>query len=242
MSASTRPVTLSDEAFAKLRTASTATLTTELLKRGFRNTFLQGLYPLRPDLHMAGYAVTLRYVPAREDMADTRYDNTTNMQRVAVETVGPDDVLIMDARGDVAAATLGHILGTRLKARGCAGVVTDGALRDTPGFRQLDMPSYLRAPNAATSFLIHHPVDVNVPIGCAGVLVVPGDVIVGDGDGVVAIPSQVAEEIAHATHEHETLEEFLQAKVAAGASIIGAYPPDDDTLAQFEAWRTEHGR
>lgn len=239
MSSTSRPVTLSEDAFAKLRSVSTATLTSELLKRGFRNTFLQGLHPLRPDLRMAGYAVTLRYVPAREDLVDSLYDNTTNMQRVAVETVGPDDVLVMDARGDVRAATLGHILATRLQARGCAGVVTDGALRDTPGYGDLEMPSYLRAAHAATSFLVHHPIDVNVPVGCAGVLVMPGDIIVGDAEGVVAIPSSVAEEIAHDTYEHEILEEFLQSKVASGASILGVYPPNDETLAEYKAWREQ---
>src|SRR5689334_16504388 len=105
--------TISQEAFAKLRTVSTATLTAQLLKRGFRNTFLQGLYPLRPDLRMVGYAFTLRYLPAREDLTDILYDNTKNMQRVAVETVGPNEVLVIDARGDVRGATLGNILATR---------------------------------------------------------------------------------------------------------------------------------
>src|SRR4029434_410339 len=104
---------LSADALAKLRTVSTATLTSQLQKRGFRNTFLQGLTPLRPDLRLVGYAFTLRYVPAREDLADTLYDNTKNIQRIAIESVIPDDVLVIDARGDVRAATLGNILATR---------------------------------------------------------------------------------------------------------------------------------
>jgi regulator of RNase E activity RraA len=237
MAASQRSVTLTTEAFARLRTVSTATLTSQLLKRGFRNTFLAGLTPLHPELHMVGYAFTLRYVPMREDLADLNYDNTTNVQRMAVEMVGPDDVLVIDARGDVRAATLGNILATRLKVRGAAGVVTDGALRDTPGFKELAFPAYIRAAHATMSFLIHHPVDMNVPVGCAGVLVMPGDVVVGDGEGVVAIPAAAAEEVAHDAYEQERLEEFIQAKVAAGASIRGVYPPSDETKAEYIAWR-----
>ncbi|RIK40679.1 MAG: ribonuclease activity regulator RraA [Chloroflexi bacterium] len=232
---------LSSEAMAKLRTVSTATLTSQLQKRGFRNTFLQGLTPLRPDLRLVGYAFTLRYVPAREDLTDELYDNTKNIQRIAVESVNPGDVLVIDARGDVRAATLGNILATRLKARGAAGLVTDGALRDTPGYRELEFPSYVKSAHAATSFLIHHPAEINVPIGCAGVLVMPGDVMVGDGEGVVAIPAQVAEEVAHDAYEQERLEEFIQQKVASGASIVGVYPPDEQTLAEYAQWRREQG-
>lgn len=232
---------LTADAMVKLRSVSTATLTSQLQKRGFRNTFLQGLFPLRPDTRLVGYAFTLRYVPAREDMVDELYDNTKNIQRVAVESVNQDDVLVIDARGEIGAATLGNILATRLKARGAAGLVTDGALRDTPGYRELDFPSYVKGAHAATSFLIHHPVEINVPIGCAGVLVMPGDVMVGDGEGVVAIPVKVAEEVAHAAYEQERLEEFIQAKVAAGASILGVYPPNEQTRAEYAEWRKARG-
>lgn len=237
MSETTRPVTISAEAFAKLRSVSTATLTHQLAKRGLRNTFLTGVTPLRPELRMVGYAFTLRYLPLREDLADTLYDNKTNVQRIAVESIAQDDVLVIDARGDIRAATLGNILATRLKVRGAAGLVTDGALRDTPGYKQLDFPAYIRAAHAATSFTIHHPIDMNVPIACAGVLIMPGDVMVGDGEGVVAIPAHLAEQVAADAYEQELQEEFIQAKIAAGASIHGVYPPDDHTKAEFEAWR-----
>ena len=152
---SVRTHELSADAKRKLRSVSTATLTSQLQKHGLRNTFLAGLYPLRPDLRMVGYAFTLRYIPAREDLADERYDNTKNVQRLAVEAVGPEDVLIVDARGDISAASLGHILGTRITQRGAAGFVTDGALRDTPGFRDLELPTYIRA--AARDHLICGP-------------------------------------------------------------------------------------
>lgn len=239
MTQSHRPVTLTPEAFQKLQTVSTATLTSQLSKRGFRNTFLPGLYPLRPDLPMVGYAFTLRYVPMREDLVDELYDNTKNVQRIAVESIGQDDILVIDARGDTRAATLGNILATRLLARGARGLVTDGALRDTPGYRALNLPAYVKAAHAATSFNIHHPLEINVPVGCSGVLVMPGDILVGDGEGVVAIPAKVAEAVAHDAFEQERLEEFIQQKVAGGASILGVYPPDDTTKAEYAAWRAQ---
>lgn len=238
---SVRTCELSPEAKAKLRSVSAATLTSQLQKQGLRNTFLAGLYPLRPDLRMVGYAFTLRYIPAREDLADELYDNTRNVQRLAVEAVGPEDALVIDARGDVSAASLGHILGTRLRRRGAAGFVTDGALRDTPGFRSLELPTYIGGAHATTSFVAHHPVDMQVPIGCAGVAVAPGDVVVGDGEGVVIVPAALAEEIAHEAYEQEIKEAFFQEKVAGGASIVGVYPPNDATLAEYERWRRARG-
>ena len=238
---SVRTHEISADAKRKLRSVSTATLTSQLQNHGFRNTFLAGLSPLRPELRMVGYAFTLRYIPAREDLADERYDNTRNVQRLAVEAVGPEDVLIIDARGDVSAASLGHILGTRITQRGAAGFVTDGALRDTPSFRSLELPTYIRAAHATTSFVAHHPVDMQVPIGCAGVAVTPGDVIAGDAEGVVIIPAHLAEQVAHDAYEQEIREEFFQEKVAGGASIVGVYPPNDETLAAFERWRRERG-
>lgn len=230
---------LSPEAFEKLRQASTATLTSQLLKRGFRNTFIPGLQALRPDLRMVGYAFTLRYVPTREDIGfKVNYDNETNMQRLAVEAVGEEDVLVIDAREDVRAASFGHILATRIMNRGAAGLVSDGALRDTLAFRELDLPSYIRASHATTSSVVHHPAEMNVPVGCGGVLVMPDDVVVGDAGGVVVIPAQVAESVAHDALEQDSLEDFVLGKVRAGASIKGIYPPDAQTMAEYSEWRS----
>jgi regulator of RNase E activity RraA len=241
-SADIRPHALSDEATRKLRKVSTATLTSQLMLRGLRNTFLGGLEPLRPDIRMVGYAFTLRYAPAREDRGGgVHYDNSRDVQRLAVEAVGKDDVLVIDARGETRAASLGHILATRLQQLGAAGVVTDGAVRDSGGFRELDSPTYAKAAHATTSSVIHHPVDMNVPIGCAGVLVMPGDVLVGDAEGVVVIPSQMAETVAHDAFEQEVLEDWILRRVAAGSSIKGLYPPDDDTRAEYDAWRATQG-
>lgn len=235
---------LTAEAVAALRRVSAATVTTQLLKRGFRNTFMPGVAPIRPDLRMVGYAYTLRYIPMREDLdlnPTGTVDNLTNVQRLAIEDVGPGDVLVIDARGDISAATLGNILAMRVKVRGAAGIVTDGAVRDYPAFREIEMPTYARAAHGAVSWIAHHAADRNVPIGCGGVMVVPGDVVVGDAEGVAVIPAAVAEEVALASLEQEELEEFLYEKISGGASIRGAYPPDASVRAEYEAWRRGRG-
>jgi regulator of RNase E activity RraA len=230
---------LSETAIKALHEVSTATLTSQLLKRGLRNSFLGGLTPLRPDIRMVGYAFTLRYAPMREDLdLEVDYDNLTNVQRLAVEAVGAEDVLVIDARNEIHSASLGNILATRIKMRGGTGIVTDGALRDANAFRNIEIATYTRGVHATTSSTRHHPVDMNVPIGCANVLVMPGDVMVGDADGVVSIPRTVAEEVARAAVEQERLEAFVLGKIQGGASIIGVYPPDDKTRAEYERQRT----
>jgi len=228
------PMELSPESWRKLHAVTTASLTSELLKLGFRNTFMAGVRPLRPDTKLVGYAFTLRYIPAREDLDfQVEYDNWTNPQRVAVETIGPGQVLVIDARGQTGAASLGHILCTRLMVRGAAGLVTDGALRDSPAIAELDFPAYAGGAHGTTSSVLHHPVDFGLPIGCGGVMVQPGDVLVGDGEGVVVIPADVAEDVAARCYERDRLEAWLQQRVAGGASIRGTYPPDEQTLAEY---------
>lgn len=235
MADAVRPVTLSGEIMNLLRQASTASITSELLKRGFRNTFMRGVTPLCPDLKLVGYAFTLRYVPAREDLdMQVDYDNLRNPQRIAVESVGADDVLVIDARGEIGAASFGHILTTRIMMRGAAGLVTDGALRDSHRIKELKMPTYAQAAHGTTSSVLHHPVDMNLPIGCGGVMVAPGDIIVGDAEGVVVIPSHLAEEVAIRTVERDRLEEFLQRKVAKGSSIVGVYPPSPEVVEEYK--------
>jgi regulator of RNase E activity RraA len=221
-----------------LRQVSTATLSGVLAKQGIAHAWMQGVLPLRPDLRMAGQAFTLRYIPMREDLERTQeFDNRTNKQRIAVESVGPGDVLVIDARGDTRAATLGHILATRISVRGAAGIVTDGSFRDSPGIRTLDMPTYARGQSPDVSFTIHHPTEINVPIGCGGVAVIPGDVVVGDGEGVVVIPLAMVEEVTTSALDQEHKEEFILAKVQQGAGIVGTYPPDEQTLREYEEWR-----
>jgi regulator of RNase E activity RraA len=217
---------------------STATLSSQMRRRGFRNVFMHGPAPLRPDLRMVGQAVTLRYIPTREDLDLTgEYDNLTNKQRLAVEQVGLHDVLVIDARGEKRAASLGNILAARIRARGAAGVVTDGAFRDSPAIRRLDLPTYASGQSANVSSVIHYASEINVPIACGGVAVLPNDVLVGDEEGVIVIPRALAEEVARDGVEQERREAFILAKVVAGSSIIGVYPPNDTTLREYESTR-----
>lgn len=229
---------ISDDTKQKLADSSTATISSVLRKHGYDDLFLEGLTPLRPDLTMVGQAFTLRFVPTRPDLDPTgEFDNTTNKQRIAVESVGPGDVLVIDARDDTRAGSLGDILATRIWQRSAEGIVTDGAFRDTPGIVEIDMPTYTRAQNPNLSSTIHHPVEINGVITCAGVAVVPGDVIVGDAEGVMVIPYALAETIAEQAYEQEQREEFIKGKIMAGSSILGVYPPDEETLAEYEKSR-----
>jgi len=232
---------LPEHTVEQLRQVSTATLTSVLLKLGLRNTFMTDVHPLLPGTRLVGKAYTLRYIPMREDLdadaLDGRFDNLTNPQRIAVEHVGAGDVLVMDARGEIRAGTTGNILVTRMKHRGATGLVTDGAFRDAAGIAAVGLPAYCRGTHAATNVTLHHPVDVQLPIACGGVSVYPGDAIVGDGDGVIVIPRHLAEEAARRALEQEQRERFILAKVQAGAGIIGVYPPNADTLAEYERSR-----
>ncbi|WP_103340789.1 ribonuclease activity regulator RraA [Amycolatopsis sp. CA-126428] len=231
----TRANTLDPHDLAALAEAGTATVTTQLFKLGLRNTFLAGLRAYgRPEGRMVGEAFTLRYIPAREDIdvLDV-FDDYDHPQRLAVESVGPGQILVVDSRNEGRAASAGHILMTRLLARRAAGFVTDGTLRDIAGIDELTMPVYATGAAAMTNLALHHAVDLQVPVGCAGVAVYPGDVLLGDADGVVCIPRHLVPVIAHPAREQEELEAFLQARVAAGAPLRGTYPPNEATLRAY---------
>jgi regulator of RNase E activity RraA len=218
-----------------LSRASTATITTQLLARGLRNTFLHGLKPLNPgNARLVGPAFTLRYIPAREDIdvLDV-FEDYDHPQRKAIESVPPGHVLVMDCRGQGRAASAGSILATRLQVRGAAGLVTDGTLRDTPEIARLDLPAFARGASPLTNLAQHHAVDMQVPIGCAEVAVYPGDIIVGDAEGVVCIPAHLADEIAQPAAEQEDLESFILDQIQEGRPLRGTYPPDDETLSRY---------
>lgn len=234
---------LSDKAREALKHVSTATLTTVLFKRGLRNTFIQGVGPLNPDSPpMVGEAFTLRYIPSREDLdVIDVFKDPAHPQRAAVEAIPPGHVLVMDCRCDATVASAGSILITRMMIRGAAGVVSDGGLRDSPEIAQLPFPTYCAGPSAPTNLIKHHAVDLNVPIGCGGVPVYPGDVIVGDGEGVVVIPAKIAEDVAHESFEQDIFETFVTEKVKGGASIVGLYPPNEATQREYAEWRAKRG-
>lgn len=228
----------------KLLAVSTATLTTVLFKRGFRNTFIGGITPLsKHGPRMVGPAYTLRYIPSREDLDGLGvFADKGHPQRRAIEECPEGHVLVIDSRKDPKAASAGGILVERLFRRGAAGIVTDGGFRDSPEIAQLDFPSYHAAPSAPTNLIRHHAMDINVPIGCGDVPVYPGDVLVGDAEGVVVIPAALADEVAEEAFEQTVFEDFVQEKVRAGSTILGVYPPDPPALAEFKVWRDQAGR
>ena len=233
------PAAISDETKVLLSRISTATLTSQLLARGLRNTFMQNVYRLTTGGgSMVGEAFTLRYIPSREDLdVSAVFESREHPQRKAVETIPQGHVLVMDCRQDKRAASAGSILITRMMVRGAAGVVTDGGLRDTPAIEQLDLPVYCAARSAPTNLTRHHAMDINVPIGCGEVAVFPGDIIVGDREGVVVIPRHLAEEVARDGYRQSLFEDFVTERVKGGQSIFGLYPPDQEMLAAFETWK-----
>ena len=236
---------LSDTTRNKLRTISTATVATALYKRGFRVQCIQDVHPLSPDQPtMVGEAFTLRYMPAREDLNKIDvFRDRAHPQRKAIEDCPPGAVLVMDSRKDARAASAGAILVTRLMKRGCAGVVTDGGFRDSQEIARLGFPAYHQRPSAPTNLTLHQAIEINCPIGCGDAPVFPGDVILGDSDGVIVIPAHLADEIADETFEMTAFEDFVVSEVHNGRSILGLYPAtDEQTLKDFAIWRKAQGR
>jgi regulator of RNase E activity RraA len=228
----------------KLKQVSTATLTTCLFKRGFRNLFIQDVHLINPKApRMVGEACTLRYIPAREDLdVLAAYESFEHPQRKAVESCPAGQVLVMDSRKDPRGASAGDILLTRLMVRGVAGVVTDGGFRDTPTIATLDFPVYHNRPSAPTGPIYHHAVDINQPIACGDAPVYPGDIVVGDGEGVVVIPAHLGNEVAEEAFEMTAYEDFVEEQVRGGRRIFGIYPATAESRAEFQTWRAARGR
>lgn len=232
------------EALEQLKHISTATVTTSLFRRGFRNVFIQGAYRMNPGPNMVGPAYTLRYIPAREDLdVLASFANRENPQRKGVEECPAGAVFVIDSRQDATAASAGCILVTRLQALGCHGVVTDGGFRDAPEISALEMPAYHTRPSAPTNLTKHHAVAINDPIACGGISVFPGDIMVGDNEGVVCIPAHLVAEVAAEAAEMTVFEDFVLEQVQDGASTFGLYPPTDpETMNRYNAWREKHNR
>ncbi|AWI78493.1 ribonuclease activity regulator RraA [Parazoarcus communis] len=226
---------LKDSTKELLEHVSTATLHTALFKRGLRNTYIQGVSRINTaKLKMVGQAFTLRYIPAREDV-DTvaAFKDPRHPQRLAVETVPAGMILVSDCRQDASAASAGSILLTRLQVRECGGFVSDAGIRDSDDAAAMALPIFCAKPSAPTNLTKHHGVDIQVPIGCGGVAVNPGDVLVGDGDGVIVIPLEIADEIAAEAIKMEQFESYVLTKVRAGSRVIGLYPPNDEALEEY---------
>lgn len=211
-----------------------------LFKRGYHNAYIQGAMPLNPDVEtMVGPAYTLRYIPTRPDTDPLdAFREPDHPQRRAVEECPAGSVLVMDCRQDATAASAGSILLTRCQIRNVAGVVSDGGIRDARGAAALDMPVFAAKASAPTNLTKHHAVDIGLPIACGGVAVYPGDILLGDADGVMVIPRHLADEIAAESVGMELFEAFVLEQVTAGASIRGLYPPTNpETLTRYEAWK-----
>lgn len=232
-----RQTAVSAQTLDLLRGAATSSIATLLLKRGLRSQYVQGVRPVGgAGKPMVGPAFTLRYIPAREDLDVVEaFRDPGHPQRVAVETVPPGHVLVMDCRQDATAASGGSILFTRLEVRGCAGVVTDAGVRDAEAIAALSLPCYAAGASAPTNLSKHHATDINVPIGCGGAPVYPGDIVVGDGDGVIVIPAHLADEIAAEIGPMEDFERFAIREIRAGRPVIGTYPPNAETQSRYEA-------
>lgn len=219
----------------RLESVATATIAGVLQKRGVRTTFLSGVAPIKPGQRMVGRARTLRFLPMREDLLDT-YAARINVQRTAIESLRPGEVLVIEARNEPDAGTIGDIFAMRAIKLGAVGVVTDGAVRDTPALRQMGIAVYHRASHGATYRRLHMPVDQQIPIACAGVTVVPGDVMVGDDEGVVVVPAALVDEVAAEAAQQELEETWAMERVAAGDGTDGAFPITPARRPEFEAW------
>ena len=230
------------ETLAHLRKVSVATLCTQLFKRGFRNVYIQGIARLTDPSggNMVGPAYTMRSIPAREDIDQiSAFDNPDHPQRKGIESVPPGHVLVLDCRGETRVASGGQILTTRLMVRGAAGLVSDGPVRDSGQIAEMDFPVFCAGGSAPLNLIHHHAIDLDVPIGCGGVAVYPGDIIVGDEEGVAVIPRHLADAVAADAAEQETMEQFILERVQGGAILRGTYPPNAETRAAFAVWRKE---
>ncbi|HTQ00721.1 MAG TPA: ribonuclease activity regulator RraA [Casimicrobiaceae bacterium] len=234
---------LSAKTHERLSKVSTATLCTQLFKRGLRNVYIQGIKRLSsPSGNLVGPAFTMRSIPAREDLDQiSAFDDPNHPQRKAIESVPPGHVLVLDCRQEKRVASGGGILTTRLRVRGAAGLVSDGPVRDSHEIAKMDFPVYCAGGAAPLNLLHHHAIDQNIPIGCGGVAVYPGDVIVGDEEGVVVIPQHLADEVAEQSEEQEKMEAFILERVQGGAKLAGTYPPSEETKAAFAEWRKQRG-
>jgi 5-oxopent-3-ene-1,2,5-tricarboxylate decarboxylase / 2-hydroxyhepta-2,4-diene-1,7-dioate isomerase len=229
-----------DDVIAAVAAVSTATLAAQLKKRGYDSLTLDRLHSTQPSRTMAGFARTVRYVPFREDLF-REHGGGFNAQKQAVEQVRPGEILLIEARGDLTAGTIGDILALRAQVRGARGIVTDGAIRDAEALRgRLDIPVYYGAAHPAVLGRRHVPWEAGVTICCGGVTIQPGDIVAGDADGVIVIPPGIAWEVARDAREQERQEEFIAAMVAQGERIEGLYPIGPAWQPAYQAWLKEN--
>ncbi|MDQ4214666.1 fumarylacetoacetate hydrolase family protein [Microbacterium capsulatum] len=219
---------------AKLEAAPTAGLSAQLRKRGLHSCFIDGVSANLPGTKIVGTAKTLRFVPAREDLFQS-HGGGYNAQKRAFDAVDEGEIIVIEARGEAGTGTLGDILALRAKARGAAGVVTDGGVRDFDAVAEIGLPVFSQGAHPSVLGRRHVPWDVDVTIACGGAAVQPGDVIVGDGDGVIVIPAALAEEVADAALAQEEEDAWIADQVTAGHRVDGLFPMNAEWRAKYDA-------
>lgn len=231
------PMPLSADLVRILSGVTTATLTTVLLKKGLRNVWMRGARPLQPGQpRLVGRAFTLRFVPAREDLATPASWGAPISTRAAIEAMPEGCIAVVDAMGVTDAGIFGDILCARMRKRGVAALVSDGVVRDLDGVLGTGLPVWCQGTAAPASVAGLTFVAWQQPVGCGGVAVFPNDVVVVDNDGAVLIPQAIVEEVASAAVEQELLEGWIMTQVDAGVPLPGLYPPNAENKARYEAW------
>jgi len=228
------PAGLSPALRAKIEAAPVAGLSAQLRKRGLNNVHIDGVRPLHPQAKLVGTARTLRFVPHREDLFAS-HGGGYNAQKRVFDAVGEGEVVVIEARGETGSGTLGDILAIRAHARGAAGIVTDGGVRDAAAVTAVGIPVYTAGAHPAVLGRKHVPWDADVTIACGGTTVQPGDIIVGDADGVVVIPPAIAEEVVDAALAQEDEDAWIADRVAQGHPVDGLFPMNAEWRAKYDA-------
>ena len=217
-----------------LEDVAVATLSAELRRRGYPHSTIDGVHPLTPGTRMVGTARTLRFVAHRPDLFDS-HGGGYNAQKRAFDSLGSGEVLVIEARTDATAGTVGDVLALRAKVLGAAGVVTDGAVRDSTAVAGIGLPTFAQGAHPSVLGRRHVPWEVDTTITCGGTAVQPGDVIVGDDDGVVVVPAHLVAQVARAAADQEAQDAWVAARVAEGNEVDGLFPPNAEWLARYRS-------
>lgn len=235
----------SKELIAKFDGISSATAAGELSRMGIKNPFIQGPIAWTPGKTVVGPALTLQFMPKREDLyPDQEYtDPEIQLHRHVLYHTQPGDIVVVDARGELSSGVFGEMMLTYFMGKGGIGAVIDGCIRDSANAKELGIGLWLKGvtPNFHTQ-TVQFPFAVNVPIACGGTLVMPGDIIVADDDGAVSVPIAMAEELAEHASEHAEWEEFSREKLEAGGDLRRYYPLKDEARPEYEEWKKAHGK
>jgi regulator of RNase E activity RraA len=232
------PVEVPEAVLAKIKQVSVTTIAGVLSQMGVRNTYMRDVLPRNAHQNFAGTAFTLRTLPTRNDVAQAMRGRMS-LHRESFKRIGKNQVLVIDARGDLETGVLGDIYAAQILVNGGVALVTDGCTRDLPAMQEVDLPIFTRSMNAGAFGERHIPMDLNVPVQCAGVLVMPGDVLVGDASGVIVVPQAMAAEVADKGFETDMRDAFSRMKVLQGVSVEEVFPLKPSYMAEYEAWRRQ---